>query len=143
MVLNSGWCGCSGTTAVELSAARSLRAITRELRISLDEYQRDLEQLDDFRAVQAIQSMADPSWNGVGEVTVQQQQLTLLQQALQRITNDRATSLQRYYRTLNNLALLDEIADGLQQYGSNRQQLNSTIQHFFNSEQPTITANKE
>ena len=124
---------CAGCASSQFdhSAVQAILSITSETRQAVEEYQYDIASADNLFEELAIQTFINRIQNANGDADLQQQHATALQQAMQKIRDDRKTGLRRYMITMDNLALIDEVAGGLGAMSQKRAEFRETAENTF------------
>jgi hypothetical protein len=106
--------GCVGSGRVEQAGAEVLDLVARQTAAALDEYERDMQEVDAGRRQAVVQGLAERVKRD-GPQQVDGHAAAALE-ALEKIAADRQTARQRYEAAMDNVELLREVAGGLRRY---------------------------
>ncbi len=127
--------GCAGSAQLNLSAAGALQTIATEMRMTVEEYHADLDQLDEQREAIAIQSFVARVAGAEGDKAKLEQDSAALSAALAKLRADRAVDVERYIIARGNLDVLTETAEGLKAHALARLQFRQSILRLLTNEE--------
>jgi len=131
-LLIAGACAAAGCVdgRVPLAAAEALRVVGRELGSAVEEYHADLGRADDVREEAVIAAFVERVRSRSGGAAVTRD-VEALRAAMRRLREDRAVAVRRYVATRENLAVLEQIAEGLERYGVGLLSLRDETERYF------------
>ena len=124
--------GCGGGDArVELAAADSMEALGASMAQTLAECHADLGRGDDDRQRAAIQAFIDRVRANIADETATEAHAEAFQKALEGLDADRRVAWERYTASLDNVATLREVAQGLRRLALNSMSLDDEVRRYF------------
>ena len=132
LVLGAFVGGCGGGDArVELAAADSMETLGASIAQSLCEYHSDLARFDDDRQRTAVQAFIDRVRADIADETATEVHAEAFQKALEGLDADRRVAWERYTASLDNVATLREVAQGLRRLALNSMSLDDEVRRYF------------
>ena len=131
MVLNLLAGGCAGNARVELTAADSVELLGASMTQTLAEYHADLARFDSERQRAAVQAFIERVRADVADDAVTDAHAAAFQEALRRLDADRRAAWERYVASLDNVATLREIAQGLRRLALESMSLDDDVRRYF------------
>ena len=123
--------GCAGNARVELTAADSVEMLGASMTQTLAEYHADLARFDEERQRAAVQAFIERvRMDAVDEATTDAH-AEAFRQALQHLDADRRAAWERYTASLDNVATLREIAQGLRRLALDSMSLDDDVRRYF------------
>ena len=123
--------GCTSGAYVEVSAARALRTIADQMRLSIGEYHADLAEADRQRQALAVQAFISRAIESAEDRAQMVAHGGVLIEALGKLQMDQSVAVDRYVNTLHNIDVLEATADGLKHHGLARLNLGQSIQDLL------------
>jgi len=109
------WCvGCGGDAGVELAAGDALIAVADQMQLAVQEYHRDVSRHDESREESTVAAFVARVQAEHDDPAAMRTNVQEFQAALRKIREDRDTEWQRRSAALSNVAVLREVAGGLQ-----------------------------
>ena len=131
LVLNVLTGGCAGNARVELTAADSVEMLGASMTQTLAEYHADLARFDEERQRAAVQAFIERVRMDVADEAATDAHAEAFRQALQHLDADRQTAWERYAASLDNVATLREIAQGLRRLALDSMSLDDDVRRYF------------
>ncbi len=123
--------GCTSGAYVEVSAARALRTIADQMRLSIGEYHADLAEADRQRQALAVHAFISRAIESAEDRAQMVAHGGVLIEALGKLQVDQSIAVDRYVNTLHNIDVLEATADGLKHHGLARLNLGQSIQDLL------------
>lgn len=123
--------GCAGDARVELTAADSVEALGASMSQTLAEYHADLARFDEERQRVAVQAFIERVRTDVTDEAATDAHAEAFRQALQHLDADRRAAWERYTVSLDNVATLREIAQGLRRLALDSMSLDDDVRRYF------------
>lgn len=123
--------GCSGDARVELTAADSVEVLGASMSQTLAEYHADLARFDEERQRAAVQAFIERVRMDVADEAATDAHAEAFRQALQHLDADRRAAWERYTASLDNVATLREIAQGLRRLALDSMSLDDDVRRYF------------
>ena len=127
--------GCARSAQLDLSAARVMRTIATEMRLTVEEYHADLARLDEEREAIAIQSFIARVAGAGGDQAKLDGDSVALSAALAKLRADRAVVVERYIMALGNLDVLTDTAEGLKSHALTRLRMGQDVLELLANEE--------
>jgi hypothetical protein len=131
IVLNVLAGGCAGDARVELAAADSVELLGASMSQTLAEYHADLARFDEERQRAAVQAFIERIRMDVADEAAADAHAAAFQEALRRLDADRRAAWERYTASLDNVATLREIAQGLRRLALDSMSLDDEVKRYF------------
>lgn len=131
LVLNVLTAGCAGNARVELTAADSVEMLGASMTQTLAEYHADLARFDEERQRAAVQAFIERVRMDVTDEAATDAHAEAFRQALQHLDADRQAGWERYTASLDNVATLHEIAEGLRRLALDSMSLDDDVRRYF------------
>ncbi len=131
LVLNVVTGGCAGNARVELTAADSVEMLGASMTQTLAEYHADLARFDEERQRAAMQAFIERVRMDVADEAATNAHAEAFRQALQHLDADRQAAWERYTASLDNVATLREIAQGLRRLALDTMSLDDEVKRYF------------
>ncbi|UCD29609.1 MAG: hypothetical protein JSV03_03765 [Planctomycetota bacterium] len=106
--------GCGGNARLEMAASDTLRALADQVAVAIDEYHREVSNLDDTRESAVVSAFVARIKNDVDDESAVESHVTDFKSALGKIRTDRETEWLRQSASMENVKTLREVAAGLQ-----------------------------
>jgi len=123
--------GCAGDARVELTAADSVEMLGASMTQTLAEYHADLGRFDEERQHAAVQAFIGRVRTDVADEAATDAHAEAFLQALQHLDADRRAAWERYAASLENVAALQEIAQGLRHLALDSMSLDDEVKRYF------------
>lgn len=123
--------GCAGDSRVELTAADSVELLGASMTQTLAEYHADLARFDEERQRAAVQAFIERVRTDIADESATDAHAAAFQEALRRLEADRQAAWERYTASLDNVAVLREIADGLRRLALDSMSLDDDVRRYF------------
>jgi len=131
LVLSALAGGCAGDARVELAAADSVEMLGASMAQTLAEYQADLARFDGERQRAAVHAFIERVRMDVADEAAIDAHAEAFQEALRRLDADRKAAWERYSASLDNVATLREIAQGLRRLALESMSLDHDVRRYF------------
>ncbi len=123
--------GCAGSARVELTAADSVELLGASMTQTLAEYHADLARFDEERQRAAVQAFIERVRTDIADNEATDAHAESFQEALHRLDADRQAAWERYTASLDNVATLREIAQGLRRLALESMSLDDDVRRYF------------
>jgi len=123
--------GCAGDARVELAAADSVEMLGASMTQTLAEYHADLARFDEERQRAAVQAFIERVRTDIADNAATDVHAAAFQDALRRLDADRQVAWVRYSASLDNVATLREIAQGLRRLALESMSLDDDVRRYF------------
>jgi len=123
--------GCGGDAGVELAASDALSAVADQMQQIVDEYHRDVTRCDDTREDATVAAFVARVQAAGNDPDALQADVKEFQAALRRIRDDRETAWQRRSAAMGNVAVLREVAGGLQKLALESLSLRDEVRRYI------------
>jgi len=123
--------GCVGSGRLELSAADAVEVLGVSMGLALAEYHADLARFDDERQRAAVQAFIERVRMDVADEAATDAHADAFRRALQHLDEDRQAAWERYTASLDNVATLREIAEGLRRLALDSMYLDDDVKRYF------------
>jgi len=123
--------GCGGDARVELAAAESIQSVAAQIEVALAEYRAEIEAADDGRERAAIDAFVARVQRDAQDQQSVEAHADQFAQALQKLGRDRRTEWSRHHAAMDNVALLREMAGGLQRLAIDSLTLKDETQRYI------------
>jgi hypothetical protein len=124
-------CGCGGDAGVELAASDALSAVADQMQLTVNEYHRDVARYDDTREDATVAAFVARVQAARDDPDAVQADVKEFQAALRKIRDDRETEWQRRSAAMGNVAVLREVAGGLQKLALESLSLRDEVRRYI------------
>ena len=131
MVLHVLTGGCAGDARVELTAADSVEMLGTSMTQTLAEYNADLARFDEERQRAAVQAFIERVRTDITDNEATDADAEAFRRALQHLDVDRQAAWERDAASLDNVATLREIAQGLRRLALESMSLDDDVKRYF------------
>lgn len=125
--------GCGGDAGVELAASDALSAVADQMQLTIQEYHHDVSLHDDGREDATVAAFVARVQTDHADATAVQTHTQEFQAALRKIRADRETEWQRRSVALDNVAVLREVAGGLQKLAIESLSLRDEVRRYLDT----------
>lgn len=125
--------GCGGDAGMELAASDALAAVADQMQSTVQEYHLDVSQSDDTREVATVAAFVARVQSDHDDAAAMDTHAREFQAALQKIRTDRETEWQRRSAAMDNVAVLREVAGGLQKLALESLSLRDEMRRYIDS----------
>ena len=125
--------GCGGDARVDLSAADGIRATAKQMEIVLQEYHDEVARYDTSREDEVIAAFVGRIKTDVQDDSAVASHVTDFRGALEKIRKDRDTEYTRRAAAADNVAVLREMARGLERLGIESLTLQDEMKRYLTS----------
>lgn len=126
-----GLAGCGGDAGVELAAGDALNAVADQMLLTVQEYHRDVSRHDDGREDATVAAFIARVQADHADASAMQTHTQSFQAALRKIRSDRETEWQRRSAAMDNVAVLREVAGGLQKLAIESLSLRDEVRRYL------------
>lgn len=131
VVLTALTSGCARDARVELTAADSVEMLGASMTQTLAEYHADIARFDEERQRAAVQAFIERVRADVSDEAATNAHAEAFRNALQHLDADRQAAWERYAASLDNVATLREIAQGLRRLALESMSLDDDAKRYF------------
>jgi len=124
--------GCVSNAPMEMAAATALQCLADQMTVALGEYHQEVFEHDDFRESAVVSAFIDRVKNDIDNPPVVESHENDFRMALHKIRNDRQVEWSRHHAALSNVAIIKEVATGLQRTAVDSLSLQDEMRRYLN-----------
>ncbi len=125
--------GCGGDAGVELAASDALVAVADQVQATVEEYHHDVSRYDDTRESATVAAFVTRVQSDRDDPAAMETHVNEFQAALRRIRDDRETEWERRSAAMSNVAVLREVAGGLQKLALESLSLRDEVRRYVDT----------
>lgn len=114
IIVSLCFAGCAGDAGMDLAAGDALIAVADQMQLTVQEYHRDISGSDDTREDATVAAFVSRVQSDHDDAAAMETNVREFQAALRQVRRDRETEWQRRSAAMDNVAVLREIAGGMQ-----------------------------
>lgn len=123
--------GCGGDARMELAAGDALRVAADGMETALNEYHREVGRLDDGREAAVVDAFVVRVQTDPDNAAEVERHIAEFKAAMERIRADRSVQWQRQAAALDNVAVVREVAEGMQRLAMEGMTLNDELRRYL------------
>jgi len=125
--------GCGGDAGLELAASETLHALADRMTVAITEYHDEVETGDDTRESAVASAFVTRVVNDHADAEALDQHTAAFTEALRKIRQDRRIEAHRRNASMDNVAMMREVADGLKEMAIRSMTLKDEMQRYLRS----------
>ncbi|MFQ5462661.1 MAG: hypothetical protein ACE5E5_08550 [Phycisphaerae bacterium] len=125
--------GCTGDARVELTAADAIHAAAGSLHVALEEYDAEIEAFDEMRTRDVARALAVRLRKAAGDDEAVDAEVQRFLLAMTKLRGDRRIAAKRFAVAHENVALLQEVAEGLRRLAQNSMRLSDEGRRYLSA----------